>query len=147
MKRTLIIVIGFLTFLSCDEVFECVLGLEPEINETNIEQGFVDEPYFDTISAEIKNEPFDNAYDYYFEVVGDLPEGIDVLFFYRRIELSGIPLEAGRFNFTVYLTVETMEDGFIDTSPTCKDEVSRNFTLQVNEPVDRSTSNVDIIEI
>jgi len=147
MRRTYFLTILFLSLLSCDEVFECMLGLEPEINEPSVDQAFIGEPYFDTISAEVKNEPFDNAYDYYFDVVGELPEGIDILFFYRRIELTGTPTEAGRFNFTVYLTVESFDDGFVDTSPTCKDEVSRDFTLLVKEPLEDQTANVDIIAI
>ena len=133
MKRTLLICFSFFVLFSCDEVFECILGLEPEINETSIAQANINEPYLQAITGEVTNEPFDNDYDYFFEVVGEHPEGIEILYFYRRIELVGTPLEAGRFNFTVYLSVESFEDGFVDPSPTCNDEVSRTYTLLVND--------------
>ncbi|WP_296344801.1 hypothetical protein [Winogradskyella sp.] len=44
-----------------------------------------------------------------------------------------MPEELGAFEFTVFLYVERFEDGFYDSSPTCKDEVSQDFTLFVNE--------------
>ncbi|MEM1002032.1 MAG: hypothetical protein AAGH46_05235 [Bacteroidota bacterium] len=133
MKRLLLLSLFFFSLFSCEEVFECILGLEPQINETSIEQATIDEPYFDVITAEVKNDAFDDGYDYFFEVVGNLPEGIELIYFYRRIELVGTPVESGRFNFTVYLYVESFDDGFVDPSPTCNDEVSKTFTLLVNE--------------
>jgi hypothetical protein len=90
-------------------------------------------PYNQVITAEVKNDAFDDAYDYFFDVVGDLPQGLEIIYFYRRIEIVGTPLETGRFNFTVYLSVELFEDGYVDPSPTCSDEVSRTFTLLISE--------------
>lgn len=123
----------FLVLVSCEDALECALGIRPEINETAITTAFVDEVYEQRITAEVNNTANDNAYNYFFEVYGDLPAGIDVLFLAREIRIVGTPLEAGNFDFTVFLWVERFENGFYDTSPTCGDEVSTNFTLVVNE--------------
>lgn len=135
MKTTHIfsVLAAFLLLVSCEDALECLFGIRPEINETAITTAFLDEPYEQRITAEVDNDPNDNAYDYFFEVYGDLPAGIDLLFFAREIRIVGTPEEAGNFDFTVFLWVERFEDGFYDTSPTCGDEVSRDFTLVVNE--------------
>lgn len=132
-KFTFLLLITSLTLSSCDEALECVFGLEPEINETSISSATLNQPYRERITAEVDNAANDNSFDYFFDVIGELPIGVDIVFFARRIELIGIPEEAGAFDFTVYLSVERFEDGFLDTSPTCSDDVSRDFTLFVNE--------------
>ncbi|RNC87030.1 MAG: hypothetical protein ED556_06300 [Winogradskyella sp.] len=132
-KTTLFFLLTFFTLSSCDEALECVFGVNPEINESVISSGFLDEPYQQRITAEVDNDANDNSYDYFFEVFGDLPAGIEVLFFPREIRLIGRPEEAGSFDFTVYLSVESFQDGFFDASPTCDDVVSKDFTLFVNE--------------
>ncbi len=130
--RILPFIFLFMSLFSCEDALECALGRRPEINEKIISTAVVGEPYLQRITAEVNNEPNDNAYDYFFEVYGDLPEGIDILFFARELRIVGTPEEAGDFTFTVYLWVERFEDGFYDTSPTCGDEVSKDFTLIVN---------------
>lgn len=132
-KSTFLLLFAFLMLLSCDEALECVFGLEPEINETTIASATLNENYFQRITAEVDNAANDNSFDYFFDIIGDLPIGIDVVFFPRRIELIGVPEEAGAFEFTVFLAVERFENGFLDTSPTCSDDVRTDFTLFVNE--------------
>jgi len=134
-KNYLFIFLSFFLFTSCDDALECAFGVNPEINEDTIATGVLDQDYFAIITAEVDNAANDNAYDYYFNVVGDLPEGIELFFYYRRIEIFGIPQETGTFNFRVFLSVERFnpDTGLYDRDPTCDNEVSKMFTLQVFE--------------
>ncbi|SHH45379.1 hypothetical protein [Winogradskyella jejuensis] len=132
-KTITLFLVSFFALSSCEEALECAFGLDPEINENSVAPAQLDQEYFQIITGEVDNDPNDNAYDYFFEIYGDLPPGIDVLFFARRIELVGRPQEVGTFNFRVYLYVESFDNGFFDASPTCSDEVSKNFSLVVTE--------------
>ncbi|RZN80647.1 MAG: hypothetical protein EVB11_11360 [Winogradskyella sp.] len=132
-KSTFLFLCSFLMLLSCDEALECLFGVNPEINETSISSATMGENYFQRITAEVDNDANDNSYDYFFDIIGDFPVGVDAVFFARSIEIIGVPEETGAFDFTVYLYVERFEDGYYDSSPTCNDSVSRDFTLFVNE--------------
>ncbi|TCK68969.1 hypothetical protein DFQ05_0480 [Winogradskyella wandonensis] len=132
-KTTFLLLFSFFTLMSCHEELECLFGLEPEINETSIASATLNEPYYQRITAEVDNAVNDNSFDYFFEVIGDFPQGIDVVFLSRSLEILGVPEEAGVFEFTVFLSVERFEDGVYDSSPTCSDYARTDFTLVVNE--------------
>lgn len=125
----------FISLVSCDNALECAFGLEPEINEDILDSARLDQNYFDLITAEIDNAANDNDYDYFFRVEGDIPPGIDIIFFPREIEFSGVPTQTGRFNFRVYLSVDRFDfdTNSYDRSPTCSDEISKNFFIDVFE--------------
>ena len=134
-KYIKLILFFFISFYSCDNALECALGIEPEINENSVAQARLDQNYFQLITAEVNNDANDNAYDYFFRIEGDIPEGIDIFFFPREIEFSGVPREVGRFNFRIYLSVErfNFDTGFYERSQTCSNEISKNFALEVFE--------------
>jgi len=100
-----------------------------------VAQARLDQNYFQLITAEVDNAANDNAYDYFFRIEGDIPDGIDIFFFPREIEFSGVPSETGRFNFRIFLSVERFDfdTGLYDRSPTCSNEISKNFALEVFE--------------
>ncbi|WP_295833343.1 hypothetical protein [uncultured Winogradskyella sp.] len=125
----------FISFYSCDNALECAFGIEPEINENSVAPALLDQNYFQLITAEVDNAANDNAYDYFFRIEGDIPDGIDIFFFPREIEFSGVPSETGRFNFRIFLSVERFDfdTGLYDRSPTCSNEISKNFALEVFE--------------
>lgn len=127
------VVIAASFFYSCDEIYECIFNIEPEIHDKQLLIGVVGERYRDLITAEISNEVNDNDYDYFFDVIGQLPPGI----FYdenrRSIELFGTPEEAGVYRFRVELFVESFDYNGFDSSPTCSESTIRDFTLQVLE--------------
>ena len=134
-KNYLFIFLSFFLLTSCDDALECVFGINPEIKQNSVPVAILDENYFAAISAEVDNQPNDNAYDYFFRIEGDLPAGIDVFFNFRQVEFFGRPQETGRFNFRVFLSVERFnpDTGFYERDPTCVDEVSKRFTLEVFE--------------
>lgn len=136
IKKTISLSLSVLTlflFSGCDEVYECIFNIEPEIHDRPLEIGFVGERYFDVITAEIRNEVNDNDYFYDFEIFGELPPGVFYDINRRSIELFGIPEDTGNYRFRVELFVEAFDyDGF-DGSPTCSDSVVRDFVIQVVE--------------
>ena len=133
-SHLLLLFFSFFFLLSCEDALECLFGINPEINETSVASATLDQEYFQRITAEIDNEVNDDAYFYYFDVFGELPLGIEVLYFPREIQLVGVPEETGEFGFSVYLTIEGYDDGFeYDPNPTCADGTNRAFTLVVNE--------------
>ncbi|MGX1929083.1 hypothetical protein [Flagellimonas sp. 2504JD4-2] len=118
-------------FYSCDEIYECVFNINPEIHQKQLLVGVVDERYEDFITAEISNEVNDNDYDYFFDVIGQLPPGIFYDVNRRSIEFFGIPEETGTYRFQVELFVEAYDYDGIDRSPTCSESTIRDFTIQV----------------
>ena len=123
-----------LFLVGCDDLYECIVDINPEINENTIRTATINEPYFQRITAEINNEVADDFYEYFFDVVGELPDGIEIEYHYRRIELSGVPTEPGNFRFLVTLTIGAYDDGEeFDPNPTCDAEIERAFILTVAE--------------
>ena len=88
-----IIVLAASTFLfqGCDEIYECIFNINPELHDRPLEIGFVGERYYDEVTAEISNEVNDNDYFYDFEVYGDIPPGLSVDFRRRSVEFFGRP--------------------------------------------------------
>lgn len=137
MKNHITWLVGFLAFfsiLSCDDILECIVNVNPEINETSLEPGRINEPYYDRITAEINNEVADDFYEYFFEVVGDLPTGIEIEYRFREIRFYGIPEETGDFRLLVTLTIGAYDDGDeFDPNPTCDAQVEQVFWLRIRE--------------
>ncbi len=134
MKQHLLLLIflSVLTFSSCGDVLDCVFNVRPELHEKNLAVGFVSEHYSEIITAEIKNEPNDDDYDYYFDVTGRLPEGIIVSYNrYREVVLKGIPIKSGRFTIEVFLEAIPKEDYGRINGPLCSDHTSRTYVLTI----------------
>jgi len=91
IKQLPFIVFSIFFLLSCEDAFECLIGRNPEINEAVVADAQLGQEYFQRITAEIDNEVNDDDYFYYFEVFGELPIGIDIIYFRREIQLVGVP--------------------------------------------------------
>ncbi len=130
----LILVAVFLSS-SCSNVIDCLINVRPELQHRQLEAGYADRYYFDKISAQIKNDPNDNSYDYYFSVSGEVPRGIDVIYDYRDVIFEGVPEETGRFRIRVSLDVDAYEyyDYQTDTysDGLCTDYTSKVYTLVI----------------
>ncbi|WP_115461987.1 hypothetical protein [Winogradskyella aurantiaca] len=132
MKRNVAYLLSFLILVSCDNFWECLIKVNPEINELQIQQAYIDRPYSQFITAHITNEPSDDYYEYFFEVLGPLPEGLDIWYDYRSVEIFGIPKETGVYRLTVLLTIGAYDDGeYYDANPTCDGTTQRSFVLEV----------------
>jgi hypothetical protein len=116
--------------LSCDDVFECIIGRNPSLPNKQFPIGTTEGYYYVDLSAEIKNEPRDNDYDYYFHVEG-LPLGMDYFVNYRTISLEGTPEETGVYEVTIYLDVDGPFRNDFDDNPDllCNYSTSKSYTL------------------
>ena len=72
------------------------------------------------------------------DVVGEIPNGIEIIYDYREVILEGVPTESGRFTFRVYLNVDPHEDYYYDDDgdliyddALCTDSTSKKYTLYV----------------
>lgn len=134
MKRSLLYLLPFLLLLSCDELWECLIKINPEINEQVIKTAYLDQPYSQFITAHVTNDPSDDFYEYFFEVLGPLPDGLDIWYDYRSVEIYGTPRETGVYRLTVNLTIGSYDDGdYYDSNPTCDGTTQRTYILEVLE--------------
>jgi hypothetical protein len=128
-----------LSFISCQDILECIINRHPELPNKTLGLAQVNQFYTESIQAEIKNEPLDNNYDYYFSIDGNLPRGIDYYVDYRTIVFEGEPYLAGTYKFTIRLSVEQSynyseecENNFNDCDGLCSESTSQVYTIIVN---------------
>ncbi|MEM9001771.1 MAG: hypothetical protein AAGB24_16045 [Bacteroidota bacterium] len=122
-----------LVLQSCDEIYECLFNIEPEIHNKSLATATLGERYSDLVTAEIRNEVNDNDYDYDFYIVGELPPGIFYDINRRSVTFYGFPEEAGTYRFNVELSVSSYDYNGYDSSPTCSDSTVRAFMIRVVE--------------
>lgn len=86
--------------LLSEEINECISKIAPKLPDKNLRQGQVGVPYMETIDAFIKNAD-DDAFDYRFDVNGELPQGLTFNSEGRIFIISGTPAVAGTIEFQV----------------------------------------------
>lgn len=135
---SILLLIAMFSFTACEDILECIINVRPELQNRDLEVGYVNQYYYDSILAEIKNEPFDDGYDYYFNVSGHIPKGIEVYYEYREVIFEGVPQESGRFTIRVSLDVDAINEYYYDEygneryhDPLCTDNTSKVYTLVV----------------
>ncbi|WP_426430711.1 hypothetical protein ACPX19_14285 [Winogradskyella sp. HB-48] len=128
-KHLFLMLLFFVLVFSCDDNL-CIFPKEPELPNKEFPIGSTESYYYVDLTAEINNEPRDNDYDYYFDVVG-LPSGMDYFINYRTISLEGTPEESGIFEITIYLEVEGPFRNDFDDNPDvlCNYGTSKTYTL------------------
>ncbi len=140
MKQSLplLVFISFFLFTSCEDTLDCIINVRPVLSQKSLEVGLVDRFYSEKITAEIKNEPRDNDYDYYFDISGEIPEGLNVVFDYRDVIIEGTPLKSGRYSFTIYLDVEAPYSYYYDdfgneryNDNLCSSSTSKRYTIAI----------------
>jgi len=119
-------------FFSCEDVFDCIIPREPELENKTFPIGTTETYYYVEIKAEINNEPRDQDYDYYFDVSG-LPLGMDYFVNFRTISIEGTPAEVGTFDVTIFVDVDGpfRDDGADDLL--CNYSTSKTYTLIIEE--------------
>lgn len=126
----------FFIVTGCQDILECVINRKPVLSDTRIDRARQNEYFFAKITSEIQNEPRDNDYFYYFDIYGDLPEGLEVFFDYRDVIIEGRPRSNGRYRFTITLDVEQAdnycENDLNDCDGLCEERTSRTYILTVD---------------
>lgn len=137
MKKllSLLFCLSLIILTSCEDVFDCIIEKQPELPNKSFAVGYQDQVYYQAFDAHIKNEPRDNDYDYYFEVVGDLPDGLDLFINFRTLSILGVPESEGVYEFTIYLDVlpplNYDEDGFEYEGTMCTQSTSKSYFIRV----------------
>lgn len=90
-----------------DEIFDCLDDDGPVFNTSQLPPAVLNQYYSYVVMASIDNEPNDDQFDYSISLQGRLPDGL-VMSRYgndRTVIISGVPVEAGLFNITLYVEV------------------------------------------
>jgi len=141
MKRaiSLAFICMSLLFTNCQDILECIINRHPELPKKTLAVAEVNQSYFETINAEIKNEPLDDSYNYYFSVNGNLPRGVSFYVDFRTLVFEGVPLVAGTYTIKVNLRVaqssnysDDCENNFNDCDGLCEESTSETYTIIVN---------------
>lgn len=137
-KKTIIPSVFALFFIvtGCQDILECVINRKPVITDKRLNTARINQTYFDKLTAQIQNEPRDDAYYYDYYLTGDLPNGIEVFFDFRDVFIEGIPRERGRYRFTIHLSIAQIDDycenDLNDCDGLCEESTSRTYILTVN---------------
>ena len=126
--RTITLILFSVLFLNCEDFLDCVIPREPELQNKTFPIGTVDEYYYADLRAEINNEPRDQDYDYYFEVIG-LPLGMDYFVNFRTISIEGTPLETGTFDIRIFVDVDGPFRNDGNNERLCNYSASKTYTL------------------
>ncbi|OUS00755.1 hypothetical protein A9Q86_08325 [Flavobacteriales bacterium 33_180_T64] len=140
MKRflSLLLFLSLVTFTSCEDILECVVfGRSPELPDTSFDVGLVNLYYYEEFDAEIKNEPRDNDYEYFFEIDGYLPDGLEMNVSHRTVSIEGSPQSPGSFTFSVFLYVDPPLSYDSETDEydenMCSTSTSKEYTIIINQ--------------
>ena len=125
------ILIGLFLFFGCDDVLSCIVPREPELKNNKFPIGSTETYYYAEVNAEIRNEPQDNDYDYYFDFEEPLPPGLDYYVNYRTISIEGQPELPGIYQITLLLYVEGPFRDAAENVLLCENSISKTFTLIV----------------
>ena len=117
MKSVRYVLVGLLLFnlSSCDPILDCIVNAHPELEERALAIGSLGLRYREEIFAEVRNDPQDDQYVYYFNYnLNDLPRGLDIIEYDRSVVIIGVPEERGTFDFQLGVVVDYIESGFHD---------------------------------
>lgn len=133
-----ILILSFISLYSCQDILECVINRHPELQDKTLEIGRKDHLYQDFIKAQIKNEPLDNSYDYFFHISDNLPPGLNIIVDFRTLIIEGVPEEAGTYFIEVNLRAQQYdyyyddcESDFNDCDGLCSETTSRTYALRI----------------
>lgn len=127
-----------LVLSGCDVLFDsaidCIDSDGPDFDKRTLAVPVLNQVYSDVLTAKIENEPRDDRFDYRFELIGTLPQGMtwrQQEFLGRRVFFEGTPTEMVSTEFTLLVAVEERDEFSTQNSGLCFTSRSRRFTLDV----------------
>jgi len=129
-SKFLLSVLFLLVFSGCEDIINS--AIECSIKDVKLENktlriGTVARNYYETISANVKNDPNDDYYRYDFFISGKLQKGLQYYTEGNKFVINGVPEEAGTIGFE--LTVEvTLDDEALGL---CRETAKRTYELTV----------------
>lgn len=125
------ILLAILLSFSCETVVDCLLKINPYIEDKNLSYGNTMQSYEDFIIVRVENAADENYTINTISIEGDLPPGISSTYNDRKISFTGIPTQFGTFNFKVTVVL-------VDNDPTtnnddlCGNTTSKSFQITIN---------------
>jgi hypothetical protein len=115
-----------------DLVLDCIDDDQPELSPSTLPNPILNQVYNQVIHVGIRNEPYDDRFDYTFTLSGNIPTGMQIEVLGRDFRLIGTPTELGDFGFTVRVDVEG-NNITNDTTGLCSttDSQSYRWTVQM----------------
>jgi len=89
--------------------------------------------YNGVVQVSLRNEPYDNLYDYTFEVSGQYPPGMRTEYNGRQLILTGTPTTAGEYNFRVAVVVQDGRYGGQNTDGLCSTADIESFHWSIQQ--------------
>ena len=109
---------------------DCILKIEPQIVEKNLNNGIVSQLYEDYVAVTIVNAPDDNYYIKDFSIEGNLPPGITATPDGTKLYLDGRPTLAGTYDFNVTLILTDYDDE-TNNDNLCGNTISKPFQITI----------------
>jgi hypothetical protein len=138
LRRIYIVLFASSAFLllGCAELYDCVASARPNLHSKNLRIGTVGAAYNDFIDADVTNEPYDNNYDYFYQVDGNLPVGMTYHEQGRKVYFTGVPTVAGTYTFDIRLTIDPKysdDNGWDGGNRIClgDDTITKEFTIVI----------------
>ncbi|WP_281234749.1 hypothetical protein [Flavobacterium gelatinilyticum] len=129
------IVLLFFTLLlltNCEKTADCILGRSPNLIAKELRNGAVSTDYNENIAFEIKNENVSNYMISSLSIDG-LPKGINYgVIDNRIINLKGVPVASGTYEFKVTITVEPIDYDEEIGDNLCGDTTTRSYKIKIN---------------
>ncbi len=134
-QLSFILFLSFFMFSSCEDLLDCIVNRRPEIHDKTFKDGTIGVYYYQEVTTEIKNEPRDNDYGYNYELVGSLPDGLQMFVNYRTVSFEGTPEVVGAFKFSLLLYVDPPLSYDYDTNQyeevMCSESTSKQFKITI----------------
>ncbi len=111
--------------------FACIDNDKPVLSGA-LPNPVLNQEYNGLVHVGIRNEPYDDSYDYTFNLYGDYPPGMRIENNDRQIRLIGTPTLPGVYNFNIKVRVEDGPYGANQTKGLCRttDKESYQWTIQ-----------------
>ena len=122
----------FFITLGCSNVVNCLIKIEPNLEEDGFNDGVVSQNYEEYIDVDMLNAGNSNYAINTLEITGDLPIGIEAYYNDMRIYFNGIPTTIGTYNFDVKVIVEYIGDSDNENDDNlCGNTVSGSYTIKI----------------
>jgi len=136
-KIQLVLLLSLLFLIGCEKL-GCTIIIKPILPDKTLAIGELGVEYFDKLTASIKHSTNEENYNFYFDISGELPPGIELLVDNcRTLYFEGIPVEKGTFTFyvSVRITDNFQEFDFEswewDSTEVCNDTTGREYTITI----------------
>ena len=112
--KFLLSVVFLLMFSYCEDIINS--AIECSIKDVKLENktlriGAAGRNYYETISANVKNDPADDYYIYDFIIRGELQKGLRYYTEGNELVINGVPEEAGTIGFELTVEVTVDDEG------------------------------------